>query len=236
MIREIRESIRATRADLVFLQEVVGDHPDHELNHEDWPLEAQFEFLADEVWPHFAYGKNAIFPTDHGREQHHGNAILSSYPIQNWGRLNVSTNSLEQRGILYAAVQSPHWSAPIHCYNVHLDLSLAGRQWQLERLRERIVSTVDAKSALLICGDMNDWSGRAQEILEHPLGVDEVFSVTQGQHAKTFPSMFPLLRLDRVYFRGLKLKEAQVLKGQPWEDLSDHLALLADFEDLTSST
>ena len=36
----------------------------------------QFEFLADSIWSHYAYGKNAIY--QHG---HHGNAILSELPF-----------------------------------------------------------------------------------------------------------------------------------------------------------
>ncbi len=39
-------------------------------------LDSQFAFLADEIWPHFAYGKNAIYSAGH-----HGNAILSKHPI-----------------------------------------------------------------------------------------------------------------------------------------------------------
>jgi endonuclease/exonuclease/phosphatase family metal-dependent hydrolase len=41
--------------------------------------------------------------------------------------------------------------------------------------------------------------------------------------------MMPLLRVDRVYFRGLKLLDARLLRGGVWRRLSDHAALTASF-------
>lgn len=47
---------------------------------------------------------------------------------------------------------------------------------------------------------------------------------------KTFPSKFPMLRLDRIYQRGFAVKKAQVLRGRPWSLLSDHSPIVADLE------
>jgi endonuclease/exonuclease/phosphatase family metal-dependent hydrolase len=47
---------------------------------------------------------------------------------------------------------------------------------------------------------------------------------------KTFPSKFPMLRLDRIYQRGFAVRKAQVLRGRPWSLLSDHSPLLAEIE------
>jgi len=229
-IHDLRESIRTTKADLVFLQEVVGEHPDHKDNHTNWPVESQFEFLADEMWTHFSYGKNAVYEASGGRQRDHGNAILSRYPILRSGNIKVSTNSFEQRGILYAVVQSPEWSTPVFCFCVHLDLSMSGREFQLSWLRDRILGAVPAGAPVLICGDMNDWSKKASSLLMDDLGVYEAFQQLNGNYARTFPSWLPLFHLDRIYFRGLSLKSAEVLKGPPWNRLSDHLALLADFQ------
>jgi len=187
-------------------------------------------YIADEVWPHFSYGKNAVYQVDDRRQRDHGNAILSRYPILHWGNLNISTNSFEQRGILYAVVQSPEGTRPVYCFCLHLDLRASGRQFQLEKLRERILAVVPAGAAVLICGDMNDWSRKANSLLIEELGVHEAFHFLNGRHARTFPSWMPVLHLDRIYYRTLKLKSATVLKGAPWNRLSDHLALLADFD------
>ena len=76
MVHELRDELRGIGADIVFLQEVQGEHRRHARRFHNWPAAPQHEFLADEFWNDHAYGRNAIY--DHG---HHGNAILSRYPI-----------------------------------------------------------------------------------------------------------------------------------------------------------
>jgi endonuclease/exonuclease/phosphatase family metal-dependent hydrolase len=75
VIHELREGLRALAPDLVFLQEVQGVNQRHERRFATWPLAPQHEYLAGSDWQH-AYGMNAAY--DHG---HHGNAILSRFPI-----------------------------------------------------------------------------------------------------------------------------------------------------------
>ena len=99
LLDEIREGIRSVNADIVFLQEVVGENRDHAKRWENWVDAGQFEYLADSVWPHFAYGRNAIY--QHG---HHGNAILSKYPIVNSDNVDVSVMKRSQRGLLFAQI------------------------------------------------------------------------------------------------------------------------------------
>ena len=70
-VHELRDRLRLLDADIVFLQEVQGQHLGHARRHEHWPAQPQHEFLAEDVWQS-AYGKNVAY--DHG---HHGNAILS---------------------------------------------------------------------------------------------------------------------------------------------------------------
>jgi endonuclease/exonuclease/phosphatase family metal-dependent hydrolase len=53
----------------------------------------------------------------------------------------------------------------------------------------------------------------------------EVTSAYGRRPARTFPSLMPLLRLDRIYVRGFNVVEASVHRGPPWSLLSDHLAL-----------
>jgi endonuclease/exonuclease/phosphatase family metal-dependent hydrolase len=47
---------------------------------------------------------------------------------------------------------------------------------------------------------------------------------------RTFPAVFPWLRLDRIYQRGFAVRRARVLHGTPWTQLSDHAPLLAELE------
>jgi endonuclease/exonuclease/phosphatase family metal-dependent hydrolase len=76
MVHELRDRLRELSADIVFLQEVQGLHLGHAERHPDWPAQPQHEFLAEDVWGNHAYGRNMVY--DHG---HHGNAILSRFPI-----------------------------------------------------------------------------------------------------------------------------------------------------------
>ena len=65
-------------------------------------------------------------------------------------------------------------------------------------------------------------------ILERRLGMTEVSVSHHGHALATFPSILPMLRLDRIYVRGFKVAAAQVHKGKPWSMLSDHLAVSAE--------
>ncbi|HWL29136.1 MAG TPA: EEP domain-containing protein, partial [Burkholderiaceae bacterium] len=58
ILHELREAIRATHADIVFLQEVLGAHHNHARQLARWPTTSQYEFLADSIWQDFAYGRN----------------------------------------------------------------------------------------------------------------------------------------------------------------------------------
>lgn len=229
VLNGIRTALRSVNADLVFLQEVLGEHTRHARRIKEWPSVSQFEFLADSLWPHHAYGKNAVYD-----EGHHGNAILSKYPIVEWSNHNISTNPFEQRGFLHTVIKLPGHGSTIHCVCVHLGLTGGGRRIQVGKITERIESAVPHHAPLVLAGDFNDWSIRATRVFESGLGAEEVFKRARGRHAATFPIGFPLLSLDRIYYRGLLPLDTRVLEGKPWSRLSDHLALWAEFGFLPS--
>lgn len=60
------------------------------------------------------------------------------------------------------------------------------------------------------------------------LGVGRGARVTPPP--RTFPSIFPWLRLDRIYQRGFAVRTARVLQGSPWRQISDHAPLFAELE------
>jgi endonuclease/exonuclease/phosphatase family metal-dependent hydrolase len=224
VLRSIRDAIRDIHADLVFLQEVLGQHEEHEKKIVDWPTQPQFEFLADELWPHFAYGKNAVYTSGH-----HGNAILSKYPFSFWENIDISTNRLERRGLLHGVIEIPHRKKPLHAICVHLGLLETERMSQIRSLSERIDSLVPHDEPLVIAGDFNDWRCNVTGPLREQVEVTEIFQDMNGAHARTFPSWMPALRLDRIYFRSLQPKAARTLNEKPWSSLSDHVALYAEF-------
>ena len=49
-----------------------------------------------------------------------------------------------------------------------------------------------------------------------------------GEAAKTFPAIFPILSLDRIYVRNCSVHLPVVLPRRPWAHLSDHAPLVAE--------
>ena len=238
-IHGLKSAIDLLDADLVFLQEVQGQHDFLAENHTRWQNVGQHEFLAGESHES-AYGMNAVY--EHG---HHGNALLSRFPIASFVNYDVSDHAYEQRGILHAVVRVN--AIDVHCFVVHLGLFSVSRQRQIQALIKEIKEGLAFDAPLIIAGDFNDWSKRLSRTLYAELGVFEAFDVEKVQnaskfsmqgmrrifklpqttHARTFPAGLPWLCLDRVYLRGFQVEKAEVLSGQPWTGLSDHVPIIA---------
>ena len=225
VVQELRERLKGLDADIVFLQEVQGVHNRHAGRYGNWPTKPQHEYLADSIWQEVAYGKNAIY-----RDGHHGNAVLSRHPIVTQDNEDISAHPFESRGLLHCVMNVGAGLPELHCINVHLGLFERGREWQVRALCERIRTTVPKDSPLVIAGDFNDWRHKADRTLCDQLGVVEVFQAVKGRSARTFPSVMPVFRLDRIYSRGLKIVDAHVHCAFPAAKISDHAALAATFE------
>ncbi len=220
MVHELRDRLRELAPDIAFLQEVQGLHLGHAETLEDWPAEPQHEFLAAAVWENTAYGRNVIY--DHG---HHGNAILSRFPILKTHNQDVTHLRFERRGMLHCTIKVSGWKQPLHCVCVHLSLLGYSRRKQMEALAEQLETWLPPNAPLIIAGDFNDWSNRADNILIDRLGLSEVFGGSAGQPPLSFPSALPLFRLDRIYVRGFSINSATVHFGLPLSRISDHAAL-----------
>lgn len=215
VINELASAVSDLSPDIVFLQEVMG--LEEGLNH--------LEFLAKHLGYHSAYGLNAFSP-----RKHYGNAILSRFPILNFANRNISTNRFERRGSLQARVSIDGGELMLIC--LHLDLLESGRALQIQNVIHQIRHQLTQTSSVLMAGDFNDWRGRVCSVLEGGLGMTNAFQAETAQNVnpKTFPSFFPTLSLDRFYFKKLDVKEIKVLRGTPWNRLSDHCPVLATFE------
>jgi len=223
VVHDLRERLRLLSPDIVFLQEVQGLHLLHAERHDDWPEAPQHEFLAEDVWDATAYGRNAIY--DHG---HHGNAILSRYPILASHNQDVTHLRFERRGMLHCALDLPELPRQLHCVCVHLSLFGRSRRRQLDALSTRLEAIVPADAPLIVAGDFNDWRNRAHDELAERMGLTEVFAGMSGRPTRSFPAALPVFRLDRIYVRGFAVAAAQVHFGLPWSRISDHAALSAD--------
>jgi endonuclease/exonuclease/phosphatase family metal-dependent hydrolase len=172
-----------------------------------------------------AYGRNAVY--QHG---HHGNAVLSRFPIVAQANMDISAHVFESRGLLHCILQLKRGLPPLHCINVHLGLFERGRRWQVHALCELIREVVPDGEPLIIAGDFNDWRRKADRTLQDDLGVTEVFEAARGRPARTFPAVLPVFRLDRIYSRGLVIAGTAVHYAYPRARLSDHAALAATFD------
>lgn len=256
-IHELRDRLHELRADLVFLQEVQGRHARHAERFAAWPDEPQHQFLAKSpTLKHTfetAYGRNASYL--HG---HHGNALLSRFPILGLENRDVSDHALEKRGILHCRIEIA--GREVHCFVAHFGLLERSRERQASALIDWIERAVAPDAPLIIGGDFNDWRNQLSERLCERLRVREVFDVARPRTpiaervvhfvrdrwaepgaqpaaarvprmvrtARTYPALVPWLRMDRIYVRGFGVRDAQVLRGHEWAQLSDHSPLYAD--------
>ena len=221
ILPELREAVRSVAADIVFLQEIHGTHERHPKRYSNWPAMPQYEFLADSIWPQYAYGRNAVYP-----DGDHGNALLSKFQIVRYDNLDISQSGHESRGLLHCVMRLPGQDKELHAICVHLGLQEKHRQQQLRLIAER-VAQIPADAPLIVAGDFNDWRLRAD--LRH-CGLREVFTEAHGKPPRTFPARLPLLRLDRIYVRNVKAHSPHVLNSRPWSHLSDHAPLSVEIE------
>lgn len=223
ILHELRDAIRATHADIVFLQEVLGAHDRHASKLVRWPATSQYEFLADSIWGDYAYGRNAVYPSGH-----HGNALLSKFPIKRYNNLDVSIGKHEKRGMLHCVLHHPTLNRNIHAICVHLGLQEKHRSSQLGYLCRLIDEEIPPDAPLVVAGDFNDWRQRGQRTLMRSSGLKEVFNETHGSVSRTFPARFPLLKLDRIYVRNVSHFVPVALASRPWRHLSDHAPLAVE--------
>ena len=226
-IHNMSDAVAALDADIVCLQEV------RQFNHAEarrfsqtqfgpdaWPNTPQAEYLAPEGYE-VAYRSNAI--TKHGE---HGNALLSRWPLGAIGHHNVSDHRFEQRGLLHVPV---HWhGVEVHVVVVHLGLIHASRVRQAERLAELVQHELPTGAPVVVAGDFNDWNEKLDDILAGA-GLNRAM-VDNEVRSATYPSIIPVLALDRVYTRGLQCRSIMVPRGSTWARLSDHLPLVVELD------
>ncbi|MDF1582200.1 MAG: endonuclease/exonuclease/phosphatase family protein [Methyloprofundus sp.] len=225
ILHQIKEALLEVNADILLLQEMQGQHTEHEKNHPTWPTTSPTEFLAQDIWPHFAYGKNAVY-----RIGDHGNALLSKYSISNWENINVSPFIWASRSLLHAEIKLPWLAQDLHIICLHLGLIGTERRRQFANLCQRIDAHVPHDAPLIIAGDFNDWTGQAEKRFSKHLALQEAYKTLHNRYAKTFPAWLPILPMDRIYYRGLQPTFCEPLTQAPWHRLSDHAPLLATFE------
>lgn len=211
ILREAASALRERAPDLLLCQEVFHTHCD---------TERQSEILGDHLDLHHAFGPNKFY-----RSGCHGNATFTNLPVVHAVNIDVSHSYFERRGILHTHLDFADFSLEI--LNTHFSLTARQRRKQLDTLLGAIP---DEPVPVLVAGDFNDWSGRLDRMIDRNRHLKSALDALHPRYRRSYPARRPVLPLDRIYYRGLTLREVRVLRGDPWDSLSDHLPVEAVFD------
>lgn len=176
-------------------------------------------------------GLNGAFgPTlRHARGFAYGNAILSRHPIDATRTYDLSVPGREPRGCLRADVDLG--AMRVHVFAAHLGLHWRERRKQAAALLSAdILRDAALAHPLVLVGDFNSPSNRSAvpRWLRRTL-TDAALAA--GRPSPTFPSFWPLLRLDHVYVdAALRVRACEVIRTALARRASDHLPLLVELE------
>jgi endonuclease/exonuclease/phosphatase family metal-dependent hydrolase len=170
-----------------------------------------FSFLERELGRH-GIGAKSIETTDGV----YGQMLISRWPLVNTEVHDISWPEREPRRAIRTEVQTP--AGLLRVIATHLGLSWRERGAQIQKLLELVGR--DRETTVLL-GDFNDWlwAGSVRRPLAEALPA-------RTRH-RTFPSIWPMLRLDRVYCRPEGVL-AHSFVDRNARHASDHLAVIAD--------
>jgi endonuclease/exonuclease/phosphatase family metal-dependent hydrolase len=212
----VAEVIAGPAPDVVVLQEldVYRSRTDH-LN--------QPEFIAAELDMAFHFSPAYVV-----EDEHYGNAILSRLPIRlvHEGALPRGRRpwNFESRGALWAMVS---WAGRhLQVIGTHLGLGPHERVVQADALLGRDwLGHPGCQGPKVICGDLNSWPG-SSVCRRLSRGLRDAAA---GSPLKTFPSLWPLLRLDHVFLSDdLTVEDFHVPNTRLSRLASDHLPFVVD--------
>jgi len=163
----------------------------------------------------------AAAPTIESHFGWYGNAILSRYPIFKSTIIDISGKAREPRNILESFIQTP--KGPLHVVNTHKGLRASDRRVQFGILHDLLA--INSNIPLVVGGDLNEWFTRAESIKKMDTLLRPICP------APTFPSIRPMLKLDRMWCRPHELVTAfEVVKTKETRKYSDHLPIMVEID------
>ena len=204
----IAEVIAEAAPDVAGLQEVIRE--------EGAPYEDQAAYLAQRLGMHLVMGETRVHAGGG-----YGNAVLTRLPVLGSERRDLSHGAREPRGALRVDLDVK--GTPLHVFNCHFGLGLAERREQLVLLGRFIRDSHRLAGPRVLVGDFNEW---------HPgpitRGLRREFSSPMRRMRRTHPAMFPLFKLDRIYWDvELQGDEFHVHRSRRARVASDHLPVVA---------
>lgn len=176
----------------------------------------QLEFLARSTGLHATTGV-----ARYEGEQYFGNALLTRHPAIEARYTDLSLPGREPRGLIDAMIRTNF--CPLRALVTHFGLRGGERRAQLERLLKVIEAT--PHTPLMVLGDFNEWRPKAWTLLQLHA------TLGHARHVRSFPSCFPLLALDRVWFNPPEgLRDIQVHRSRTARVASDHLPVVASID------
>lgn len=170
---------------------------------------------------HVAFGANVV----RGKWRY-GNALVSRHPLADTANVALpGVSGAEARGCVLARVRLGN-GATILTGSAHLGLGASERTRQAMRLVDE--TRLAAGEPLLLGADGNDWFPGADTRALRRRFRDAWKTHGIGRRA-TYPSRFPVLRLDHVYVGGdIVVLRCEHSDGAHVRSASDHLPVIAN--------
>ena len=165
-------------------------------------------------------------------EEQYGDAVLSRFPmrlVQADALPGLSRRSWQEpRGAIWVAIDTGR--GELQLLNTHLGLSPRERMMQVNALLgDRWLSNPDFREPGILCGDLNA-RPRSQVHQRLSRRLDDVqLNGLDNRPAPTFPSRYPLGRIDHVFVGPqLEVVAVEVPSSQLARTASDHLPLVVE--------
>jgi endonuclease/exonuclease/phosphatase family metal-dependent hydrolase len=164
-------------------------------------------------------------------EESYGDAVLSTAPMRlvRAGPLPGSNavRGLEPRGALWVKIELE--GIELDVVNTHLGLVPHEQRAQADALlSEQWLASADCTDPAILLGDFNATSRHAayRRIALRMRDAQR----TRGRRLRTFPSRYPMLRIDHVFIsRSIAVSGVHAPRNALTRAASDHLPLVVDF-------
>jgi endonuclease/exonuclease/phosphatase family metal-dependent hydrolase len=202
----LAQTIEQAKPDIVGLQEV----------ERGWAIDSSLDmivWLSQRLKMPFIYGPTA--------DPVWGNAILSRYPIREWGNVPLPPRDLLlKRGFLWARIDigggEELLSIATHYHHIEKDTAIRQQQ------SPEIVKFWNQRARTIFLGDLNAKPDAKEIAMLRDAGLKDAFAEIGRGDGFTFDSVEPYERIDYIWFSpDLKVSDLLI----PRSTASDHLGI-----------